>query len=82
MQSREEDALPSIKFFLCEAAKSLVCAKDIKGAYQVQLNNHRKAKMMYEPTTTRRTRDAIRAGHQARADAFAAFWAHVVPRRK
>lgn len=37
---------------------------------------------MLEPATTRTTRDAIAAGHKARADALAAFWAYLLPSRR
>ena len=35
--------------------------------------------VMYTPITSRNLRDAIRAGHRARADAFASFLRHLNP---
>ena len=37
---------------------------------------------MLEPATTRTTRDAIAAGHKARADALASVWTYLLPRRR
>ncbi|WP_258093455.1 hypothetical protein [Salipiger pentaromativorans] len=71
----------TVKEYLSEGRKSLVCGFIILGSWCCQFKISDAGFAVIETQRDARHRDAIRAAHLARGRAFAAFWGMLLPRR-